>query len=48
DGIVGSKRHPLSRVEYPFKRKVLSSMYNWMTRAMFGLKIMDTQVGLKL
>jgi len=48
DGIVGSKRHSLSKVDYPFKRKILSSLYGQMVRFLVGLKIMDTQVGLKL
>jgi len=48
DIIVGSKLHPVSKVEYPFYRKILSWGYRTMTRIMFGFKVRDTQVGLKL
>ncbi len=48
DIIVGSKLHPVSKVKYPFYRKVLSWGYRTMTRMMFGFKVRDTQVGLKL
>lgn len=48
DIIVGSKLHPVSQVEYPFFRKVLSWGYRTINRILFGLKIRDTQVGIKL
>lgn len=47
DAIVGSKLHPVSRVDYPFYRTVLSWGYRFLTRLLFGFKIRDTQVGLK-
>jgi glycosyltransferase involved in cell wall biosynthesis len=47
DIIVGSKLHPVSKVEYPFYRTVLSWGYRLFTRILFGFKIRDTQVGLK-
>ncbi len=48
DVIVGSKLHPVSQVEYPFYRKVLSWGYRKFTYLLFGFKVRDTQVGLKL
>lgn len=48
DIIVGSKLHPVSQVKYPFVRKVLSWGYRTIIRFLFGLKVRDTQVGLKL
>jgi len=48
DVIVGSKRHPLSKVTYPWQRRVLSFGYQILVRILFGLKIKDTQVGLKV
>ena len=48
DIIIGSKRHPLSKIDYPFKRKVLSYCYFVLVKTLFGLKVKDTQAGLKL
>lgn len=47
DIIVGSKLHPVSQVEYPFFRRILSWGYRTINRVLFGLKIRDTQVGMK-
>lgn len=48
DIVVGSKLHPDSIVNYPTSRKILSWCYRLITRALFNLKVKDTQVGLKL
>ncbi len=48
DVVVGSKRHPDSKVNYPLERKVLSDIYYLFVRTLFGIPVKDTQVGLKL
>ncbi len=48
DIVIGSKLHPDSKVSYPFQRKILSWGYRTLTHVLFGFKVKDTQVGLKL
>ncbi|MDD2708444.1 MAG: glycosyltransferase [Verrucomicrobiae bacterium] len=48
DAVIGSKMHPLSRVDYPIRRRMVSWIYFTMTRILFGLPVRDTQTGLKL
>lgn len=48
DIVLGSKLHPESKVNYPLTRKILSWGYRTLTHLLFGFKVKDTQVGLKL
>jgi glycosyltransferase involved in cell wall biosynthesis len=48
DAVVGSKRHPESRVLYPVLRKAQSAMYQLLIRALFDLNVRDTLTGLAL
>lgn len=48
DVIVGSKRHPASKIDYNWQRRILSFGYQTLVWLLFGLKVRDTQVGLKI
>lgn len=49
DVIVGSIRHSASKVySYPFKRRMLSVGYHTLTKFLFGLRITDSQRGIKI
>jgi len=47
DFVLGSKRHPASKVNYPTKRRMFSKIYQIMIKILFGLNVTDTQAGLK-
>lgn len=48
DIVIGSKRHHLSKVNYPLTRKILSKCYQLIIKGLFNLNISDTQVGQKV
>ncbi|OGC60772.1 hypothetical protein A3K34_03080 [candidate division WWE3 bacterium RIFOXYC1_FULL_40_10] len=48
DIIVASKRHPASKVKLTPMRKLYSWGYHALTKALFSLKVRDTQAGLKV
>jgi glycosyltransferase involved in cell wall biosynthesis len=48
DVVIGSKRHPLSKLKYPAKRRVISAGYFFLVKLLFQLPLRDTQTGLKL
>lgn len=48
DIVIGSKRHPKSVVQYPWHRRIVSWAYFTLVRMSVGLKITDTQTGMKL
>jgi len=48
DIVVGSKRHPASKISYPFQRRVLSQGYQLFVRFLFGINVRDTQSGIKV
>jgi dolichyl-phosphate beta-glucosyltransferase len=47
DLVIASKRHPLSKVNAPTSRIFLSRVFNLLVRLFVGVKIKDTQSGLK-
>jgi len=48
DIIVGSKRHPASYVNYSWQRKILSYGYYYFVKFLFGIRVKDTQAGIKI
>ncbi len=48
DAVVGSKRHPQSKVSYPWYRRFLSWNFQILVRLLFKIDVTDTQVGIKL
>lgn len=47
DIIIGSKRHPVSKIKYPIDRKLVSYTSQILIKVLFGLNVRDTQVGMK-
>lgn len=47
-GAIGSKIHPLSTVDYPISRRMLSSIYKLLVKMAFSITLNDTQTGLKV
>jgi glycosyltransferase involved in cell wall biosynthesis len=47
DGVVGSKVHPESVVDYPWSRRLLSRVFRILTHLLVGLDLGDTQTGMK-
>lgn len=47
DIVIGSKRHPVSKVTYPWQRRILSWGYQMGVKLLFGINVRDTQVGMK-
>lgn len=48
DIIIGSKRHPASKVNFPMTRRIISRFAQTYIRIIFGLNVTDTQAGVKL
>ncbi|MBA7628099.1 Undecaprenyl-phosphate mannosyltransferase [subsurface metagenome] len=48
DVVIGSKRHPESKLKYPWHRKIISNVYFFLIKIIFGLPLRDTQTGIKL
>ncbi len=46
--VIGSKRHPDSVIDYPWHRRLASSVYFAIVRLLVGLPVSDTQTGMKL
>ena len=48
DIVIGSKLHPESRIDYPWRRRVASFVYYSIVKALVRLPVHDTQTGMKL
>lgn len=48
DMVIGSKRHPASRINYPRSRRIISWGWQQLIKLLFRLDVTDTQTGLKV
>ena len=48
DAVIGSKRHPETKIDYPISRVLLSRGYSFLIKMLFGLSVTDTQTGFKI
>ena len=48
DAVIGSKMHPNSKLDYPNSRRWISTCYYLILKLLFGLRVHDTQTGVKL
>ena len=48
DVVIGSKMHPESEIDYPWRRRVASFVYYSIVRVLLQLPVHDTQTGMKL
>lgn len=48
DIVIGSKRHPKSLIDYPWRRRLASATYYGIVKLLIGLPVSDTQTGMKL
>jgi glycosyltransferase involved in cell wall biosynthesis len=48
DIVIGSKYHPQSVISVPFSRKFFSKCFHLFVKVALGIKVSDTQVGLKV
>lgn len=48
DIVIGSKRHPMSKVDYPLMRRINSWLYHMLILILFQIQVRDTQTGLKV
>ncbi len=48
DIVIGSKMHPDSKIDYPWRRRLASRVYYGIVKMLMGLPVQDTQTGMKL
>lgn len=48
DAVIGNKYHQFGNLRYTLARKIMSRVYNFMNRMLFGIKLADSQCGFKL